>query len=62
MEELKDMSILNLKKGDIVIFRYKGRLKDCEYEMATKQIKDKFEPFGIKAMIVDESMDVSVLR
>jgi hypothetical protein len=62
MEELKDMSILNLKKGDVVILKTKTMLKNCDFKRLTEYLESKVESCGIKCIIVDNSMDVMVLR
>lgn len=58
---LKDMQILKVQPGDLVILRYDGILS---YE-DTAYIKSRLEgdlPDGVKVVILEEGMDIGVIR
>jgi len=60
-EEIKfiDGQILSLKPDDIVVLRMKGKLPEAAYERMKLQLKDQFPN---KVMILEDDMQISVLR
>ena len=63
MEGLKkmDIKVYEVKKGDCIIFRFPNLLTYDTITKMIENIKDRL-PEGVKAIIVDESPDLTILK
>ena len=62
---LQSMQKLNLKDGDIIVFRYPGRLSEKAIEFLTLSLRttiDRFDFKKVNYMILEEGMEIGILR
>lgn len=62
MPELVEFQIAKLKveSGDLLVLKFNGRMTD-EIAMKIKAIAKANLPDGVKTMVIDQSLDLSVL-